>query len=70
MANLPSYDPANYGDVESASVYQNNVISNAYEPGSVMKLFTVGTGAGHWGDYARVDFLQQLLYPGRRCQNM
>ena len=44
MANLPSYDPANYGDVESASVYQNNVISNAYEPGSVMKLFTVGTG--------------------------
>lgn len=44
MANLPSYDPANYGNVESASVYQNNVISNAYEPGSVMKLFTVGTG--------------------------
>ncbi len=44
MANLPSYDPANYGDVESASVYQNNVISNAYEPGSVMKLFTVGAG--------------------------
>ena len=44
MANLPSYDPANYGEVESASVYQNNVISNAYEPGSVMKLFTVGTG--------------------------
>ena len=44
MANLPSYDPANYGEVESAAVYQNNVISNAYEPGSVMKLFTVGTG--------------------------
>lgn len=44
MANLPSYDPANYGDVESAAVYQNNVVSNAYEPGSVMKLFTVGTG--------------------------
>ena len=44
MANTPSYDPANYGDVESATVYQNNVISNAYEPGSVMKLFTVGAG--------------------------
>lgn len=44
MANLPSYDPANYGDVESAAQYQNNVVSNAYEPGSVMKLFTVGTG--------------------------
>lgn len=44
MANLPSYDPANYGQVESASVYQNNVVSNAYEPGSVMKLFTVGAG--------------------------
>lgn len=44
MANLPSYDPANYGEVESASVYQNNTISNAYEPGSIMKLFTVGAG--------------------------
>lgn len=44
MANLPSYDPANYSDVESASAYQNNIVSNPYEPGSVMKLFTVGTG--------------------------
>ncbi|MDO4271807.1 MAG: penicillin-binding protein 2, partial [Candidatus Saccharibacteria bacterium] len=44
MANLPSYDPADYGNVESTAVYQNNTISNAYEPGSIMKLFTVGTG--------------------------
>ena len=44
MANLPSYDPANYGNALSANVYQNNIVSNAYEPGSVMKLFTVGWG--------------------------
>lgn len=44
MANLPSYDPANYGNALSANVYQNNIVSNAYEPGSVMKLFTVGMG--------------------------
>ena len=44
MANYPSYDPANYRKVESANVYQNNVTMNAYEPGSVMKLFTVGAG--------------------------
>ncbi len=44
MANLPSYDPTNYGKVESSSAYQNNITMNPYEPGSVMKLFTVGAG--------------------------
>lgn len=44
MANYPTYDPSNYRKVDSASVYQNNVTMNAYEPGSVMKLFTVGAG--------------------------
>lgn len=44
MANLPTYNPANYGEIESPAVYQNNTISNAYEPGSIMKLFTVGAG--------------------------
>lgn len=44
MANFPSYDPANYAKVTNGQDFQNNIISNAYEPGSVMKLFTVGTG--------------------------
>ena len=44
MANLSSYDPANYGDVESAEVYVNRVTSDPYEPASVCKGFTFATG--------------------------
>lgn len=37
MANYPTYDPANYGNVDDASVYQNAAVSRAIEPGSTMK---------------------------------
>jgi cell division protein FtsI/penicillin-binding protein 2 len=37
MANYPTYDPANYGKVTDAEVFQNRVVSYAYEPGSVLK---------------------------------
>lgn len=43
-ANLPSFDPSNYSATTDAAAFQNNVTMNAYEPGSVMKLFTVGAG--------------------------
>lgn len=44
MANYPSYDPANYGQVEDASVFNNAVISVPYEPASVIKAFTIAAG--------------------------
>ncbi len=44
MANLPGYDPANYGDVESANIYINRVTEDPYEPASVCKAFTFATG--------------------------
>ena len=44
MANLPDYDPANYGEVESADVYVNRVTEDPYEPASVCKAFTFATG--------------------------
>ena len=44
MANLPGYDPFNYGEVENASVYVNRVTSDPYEPASVCKAFTFATG--------------------------
>lgn len=44
MANLPSYNPSNYASVKDARAFNNNVISEAYEPGSVIKTFTVATG--------------------------
>ncbi|MDR1300099.1 MAG: penicillin-binding protein 2 [Candidatus Nomurabacteria bacterium] len=44
MANYPSYDPANFGKVENAEVFQNKIVSYAYEPGSVTKALTMGAG--------------------------
>ena len=44
MVDLPSYNPANYGDVKDASVYVNGVVNDPYEPASVCKAFTFATG--------------------------
>ena len=40
MANYPTYNPANYYDVTTPGVFNNAAISNAIEPGSVMKALT------------------------------
>ena len=39
MANLPNYDPSNYGQVADASAYLNQVTEVPYEPASVCKSF-------------------------------
>lgn len=43
MANTPTYNPSNYGDVKDLNVFNNDVVSSPYEPGSVMKTFTIAT---------------------------
>lgn len=40
MANYPGYDPANFGNVESAAAYINHVVEDPFEPASVCKTFT------------------------------
>ncbi len=40
MANLPNYDPADYGNVVDASAYMNYVTEVPYEPASICKTFT------------------------------
>ena len=40
MANLPTYDAANYAEVEDASVFVNVPLESAYEPGSMCKTFS------------------------------
>lgn len=40
MTSLPSYDPANYGQVKDASAYINQVTEVPYEPASIFKNFT------------------------------
>ncbi|MBR3132136.1 penicillin-binding protein 2 [Candidatus Saccharibacteria bacterium] len=39
MASLPNYDPGNYGHVEDASAYINQVTEVPYEPASTCKSF-------------------------------
>jgi cell division protein FtsI/penicillin-binding protein 2 len=44
MANYPSYDPANYGQVSDVADFNNDTISAPYEPGSDVKTYTLATG--------------------------
>jgi len=44
MANYPTYDPSNYNAVTDYSVFANSVVSNAFEPGSGFKTFTMAAG--------------------------
>lgn len=44
MANLPTYDPAEYGKVDDIGLFNNPAVSSPFEPGSVLKTFTLGVG--------------------------
>jgi len=44
MANLPTYSPGDYNKVEDVAQFNNNVISDPYEPGSSLKTYTLATG--------------------------
>jgi len=40
MANYPSYDPANYQQVDDAALFQNQAVTEPIEPGSITKVLT------------------------------
>ncbi len=44
MANVPGYDPADFGNVRSAADYVNHVVEDPYEPASVCKTFAFAAG--------------------------
>ncbi len=44
MAALPQFDPNNYSQVSDYNLFINPVVSQPYEPGSVMKPFTMAMG--------------------------
>jgi cell division protein FtsI (penicillin-binding protein 3) len=44
MANLPTYNPSKYFEVTDAAAFNNNTISEPYEPGSDVKTFTMAAG--------------------------
>ncbi len=44
LANLPSFNPNEYSKIEDFSIFQNSAIQKLFEPGSVMKPFTMAAG--------------------------
>lgn len=44
MCSVPDYDPNNYNEVEEVTTYNNPVIFDAYEPGSIFKAITMAAG--------------------------
>lgn len=44
MANLPTYNPGELNKIQSFAQVNNGVVATPYEPGSVMKTFTLATG--------------------------
>lgn len=44
MCNAPLYDPNAYNEVEDISVFSNDAVSGAWEPGSVFKAITMSAG--------------------------
>lgn len=41
MANVPTYNPADYSKIEDLSIFTNTAVTRAWEPGSVMKPITM-----------------------------
>lgn len=44
MANIPTYRPDRFNRVSDYGLFQNRAVSGLYEPGSVIKAFTMATG--------------------------
>lgn len=44
MANYPTYDADNYEKVEDSRLFQNGIVSDPFEVGSVMKVLSMGAG--------------------------
>jgi cell division protein FtsI/penicillin-binding protein 2 len=63
MANLPTYNPAEFNKVDNAAVFNNAVVSAPYEPGSDVKTLTMATGIDKGvvapdSTYDNVDYIQ------------
>lgn len=62
MANWPSYDPANYGQVDDASLFTNPAVSHPIEVGSSMKPLTVAAALDHGSVNADTTYYDPAKY--------
>lgn len=71
MANLPNYDPANYGAVKDASAYINNVTEVPYEPASICKSFAFSAAINEGVMTAETTYFNQgyEIVDGWKIQN-
>ncbi|MCK4553392.1 hypothetical protein KAU19_00310, partial [Candidatus Parcubacteria bacterium] len=44
MCSWPDYNPNNYNDVQDIKIYNNPVVFDQYEPGSIFKIITMAAG--------------------------
>ena len=44
MCSWPDYNPNNYNDVQDIKIYNNPVVFDQYEPGSIFKVITMAAG--------------------------
>ncbi|MBP5647915.1 penicillin-binding protein 2 [Candidatus Saccharibacteria bacterium] len=71
MANLPNYDPANYGNVTDASAYLNQVTEVPYEPASICKSFAFSSAINEGVMSADTTYFNQgyEIIDGWKIQN-
>jgi cell division protein FtsI/penicillin-binding protein 2 len=43
LANFPNFDPNNYSKEKDLGIFQNSAVQKLFEPGSIMKAFTMAT---------------------------
>ncbi|MCD6470981.1 penicillin-binding protein 2 [bacterium] len=44
LCNFPNFNPNNYSSVKDYRLFKNSAVSDAFEPGSVFKIFTMAAG--------------------------
>ena len=71
MANLPNYNPADYGNVKDASAYLNFITEVPYEPASVCKSFAFSSAINEGVMNANTTYFNQgyEIVDGWKIQN-
>lgn len=71
MANLPNYNPAEYGRVKDATEYINYTTEIPYEPASICKTFTFATAIDKGVMKPETKYLNKgfLIVDGKKIEN-